>query len=545
MTPPNTRKRLGTITHGSLLEGLEMRLLPEVSVEELRAGKFVVVEGDTHRFFSMITDVTLSAEPPDILRSPPAKHQLLARVLHGEQTYATVSLRPMLMLDHRDAAQPDWSEEHLQPVKTIPVHFSEVTEATEQDVAKIFGREERDALHSRFFHMGTPLDMDTPVCINLERFIERSNGIFGKTGTGKSFFTRLVLAGLIRNAKVVNFIFDVHNEYGWGSRREAGAGKKQFAKGLKQLFPDRVVVATLDPESAKTRDVKPDLDVRIPFSSIEPEDIVPLAAELNLPPAAPESCYCLYNRYRKEWLSKLLHYEQQELKELATEVGAHPESISALYRKLIRLRNLPFMSEKGKDDIRKLIDYIQEGKHVVLEFGRQSSLVVYLLVSNLLTRRIHELYVGKTEKYLATQDLKDEPTPLIITLEEAHRFLNPVAARQTIFGTIAREMRKYYVNLLIVDQRPSGIDDEVLSQIGTRMVALLNDEKDIAAVLTGVPGAPSLRSVLAGLDSRQQALVLGHATPMPVVIRTRNYDEVFYESLAPMKSAGASVEDFY
>ena len=59
----------------------------------------------------------------------------------------------------------------------------------------------------------------------------------------------------------------------------------------------------------------------------------------------------------------------------------------------------------------------------------------------------------------------------MITIEEAHKFLNPMAAKQTIFGTIAREMRKYYVSLLVVDQRPSSIDDEVLSQIGTRITA--------------------------------------------------------------------------
>ena len=87
MNKKATRKTLGTITHGSLSEGLQMRLLPEVSVEALRAGKFVVVEGDHHRFFSMITDVTLEAQAPDILRSPPSKDQLLARVLHGEQTW--------------------------------------------------------------------------------------------------------------------------------------------------------------------------------------------------------------------------------------------------------------------------------------------------------------------------------------------------------------------------------------------------------------------------------------------------------------------------
>ena len=63
------------------------------------------------------------------------------------------------------------------------------------------------------------------------------------------------------------------------------------------------------------------------------------------------------------------------------------------------------------------------------------------------------------------------------------------------------------------------------------MIALLNDEKDIAAILTGVSNGPGLRSVLASLDSKQQTLVMGHAVPMPVVIKTRNYDEAFYAAM--------------
>ena len=51
------------------------------------------------------------------------------------------------------------------------------------------------------------------------------------------------------------------------------------------------------------------------------------------------------------------------------------------------------------------------------------------------------------------------------------------------------------------------------------------------AVFTGVSGSSSLRSVLASLDTRQQALVLGHAVPMPVVIRTRPYDAAFYRAV--------------
>jgi hypothetical protein len=37
--------------------------------------------------------------------------------------------------------------------------------------------------------------------------------------------------------------------------------------------------------------------------------------------------------------------------------------------------------------------------------------------------------------------------------------------------------------------------------------------------------------VLSKLDSKQQALVLGHAVPMPVVIQTRAYDDTFYRQV--------------
>ena len=66
-------------------------------------------------------------------------------------------------------------------------------------------------------------------------------------------------------------------------------------------------------------------------------------------------------------------------------------------------------------------------------------------------------------------------------------------------------MRKYYVSLLVVDQRPSGIDPEIISQIGTKIVAQLNDEKDIQAVLTGM-NKPQLALNFATLDSKKQVL---------------------------------------
>jgi DNA helicase HerA-like ATPase len=111
----------------------------------------------------------------------------------------------------------------------------------------------------------------------------------------------------------------------------------------------------------------------------------------------------------------------------------------------------------------------------------------------------------------------------VLVIEEAHKFLSPAIASQTIFGTIARELRKYNVTLMVIDQRPSGIDPEVLSQLGTRLTCQLENERDIEAVLAGAPGGRQLRTVLSRLESRQQALLFGHALPMPVVVRTREY----------------------
>ncbi len=512
---------MGHIISGSLTDGLVMRIAPETNLEEIKTGKFLSIVGNQYRFFSLITDLSLAVTHPDILLFPPTENEpLLSAVLKKRNIYATAILKPMLMLN-KDG-------DHM-PVKTIPAHFAPVYEADNKDVALIFGDEAEPS--KRYFTIGSPLDMDTPVCLDLERLTERSNGIFGKTGTGKTFLTRLILAGLIKNKKAVNLIFDMHSEYGLQARKEGP--NQSFVKGLKTLFPERVAIFSLDPESTRRRGTNPDVTITISYQSIHVEDILSLQAELNLHATAVEAAYLITAKFKSNWLSMLLSQGEQ-LKEFADSVGAHPESIAALYRKLKRLERLPFLTTQTEKTpvIDQMIEYIDRGINIIVEFGNFTQTFVYLLVANMITRRIHAKYIAKTEKFLGSQKKEDAPQKLMITIEEAHKFLNPTAARQTIFGIIAREMRKYYVSLLIVDQRPSGIDEEILSQIGTKIVAQLNDEKDIQATLTGIANASSLRGVLASLDSKKQVLLLGHAVTMPVVIQTREYDETFYQAVA-------------
>jgi DNA helicase HerA-like ATPase len=534
-------KFLGHILSGSLTDGFLFRINPQADIEQIKTGKFVSVISKNYTYFSLITDLSLEVTHPDILLFPPtAQEKLLSRILQKKDIYATARLKPMLMVN---------KQQQIMPVKTIPAHFCEVFEASKKDVALIFGDEKEPT--KKFFNIGQPLDMETPVCLDLERLTERSNGIFGKTGTGKTFLTRVVLAGLIKNEKAINLIFDMHSEYGLQARKEGG--DKSFVKGLKTLFNDKVAIFSLDPDSTRRRGGSPDVEIVLPYQVIAVEDIMSLQDELNLHSTAVEAAYLIAARYKHEWLSVLLS-QGENLKEFALELGAHPESIAALYRKLKRIERLPFLKPssggayKNFSVIDQMMEYIDKGISIIVEFGNYTSTFCYLLIANIITRRIHHEYVNKTEIFLGSHKKEDEPRKLMITIEEAHKFLNPHAAKQTIFGIIAREMRKYYVSLLVVDQRPSGIDEEIISQIGTKIVAQLNDEKDIAAVLNGVSGATNLRTILASLDSKKQALLLGHAVTMPVVVQTRDYDEKFYQAMSPKvstKDINQLIEEIY
>jgi DNA helicase HerA-like ATPase len=104
-------------------------------------------------------------------------------------------------------------------------------------------------------------------------------------------------------------------------------------------------------------------------------------------------------------------------------------------------------------------------------------------------------------------------------------------AAQTTFATIARELRKYYVTLLVIDQRPSQINDEVMSQLGTRISGWLGDEDDIHAVLSGLAGREALRGMLARLQPKEEVLLLGWGVPMPLPVKSRRYDDEFWKEL--------------
>jgi len=514
--------RLGVVVGGSLSKGLVVKLDPMVNIEDMAVGRYIVVHGLHKRFFCMINDVTLDSTNPGIQNDPPdLADSYLADVYSGTVAYGTIHVAPMLTIENDNAPRP---------VKTIPSHFMPVYSASVDDVNDVFGRE--DETH---FNIGAPLELEeTQINLDLKRLSERSVGVFGKSGTGKSFLTRVLLAGMISRQIGVSLIFDMHNDYGWQVNTESG----HKVKGLKQLFTSQVSILTLDAESSRRRNAKFDFEVKIGYEEIEPGDLEQLRVNMNFSDAMIDAIHTLSKRWGAGWIRRLLRGDPDDIEDIEMNTTIASGTLIAVQRRIERFERWDFLvADTPPDSVNQIINLlVEQGKSVVLEFGRYgNSLEAYMLVANYLTRRIHEAYVERMEKALG--DPAHEPPQLLITIEEAHKFLDPKIANQTTFGIIAREMRKYNVTLLVVDQRPSGIDEEVMSQIGTRVTALLDNERDINAVLNGISGAGGLREVLARLDTRQQAIIMGHAVPMPVVIKPRDYDEDFYAALSDLSPA--------
>jgi DNA helicase HerA-like ATPase len=513
VTGPSSEEetKLGVVVSGSITRGIEVRLDASVSVEDMAVGRYVVIEGTKRRFFGMITDVSLETVDPNIATTPPdITDTFISQVITGTTIYGKLRVMPMLTISS-DALS---IIEGPQPAKTVPAHFSIVKLASQRDVEIVFGAEDE-----KRFYVGTPLDMETKVCLDIAEFVKRSNGVFGKSGTGKTFLTRLLLVGMLQKNAAVSLVFDMHSEYGWEGKTEKG----YKVKGLKQLFPSKVAIFTLDEESSNRRRVSTDVVVRIGYDEIEPEDIELLRPTLNLTEASAQTVYQLAREFGdRKWLEAVLNMNEEDSKQLVSRLNIHDSTYRNLRRGLENLRRFSFLAPGIRENsVQRILEYLDRGINVILEFGRFDDFTAYILVANLLSRRIHAKYRENAEREMGGEVAPSHP--LVITIEEAHRFLNPEFSSRTIFGRIAREMRKYNVTLLVIDQRPSGIDNEIMSQLGTKITCLLDDERDLDSVLTGTSGKSELKSVLSKLETKQQALIFGHAVPMPVVIKTREY----------------------
>ncbi|MDR3576506.1 MAG: ATP-binding protein [Anaerolineaceae bacterium] len=541
---------IGYVVGGSLKNNLNVRLT--VPPQQVQEGSFVVIKSGDWSFYGLVTDLQLGSTDPRFAdeQSEARLPAGLASLLHGQTLYTNLEVLPALMQETGpelnsprymawSAAQPEGKNRPIPP-KTIPSHHAPVRLADAGNIAEVFGKPEKEGN----FVVGSTREQGLPVCINLEKFVQRSAGIFGATGTGKSFLTRIILAGLIQYNKASVLVLDMHNEYGYD---DTASDTNQRVVGLKTKFPSRVRIVGLG-RNATIRGQSPDFQLEIAEKDIQSADIELLTRELNLKETTPTTLEALFHSFGSSaWFHEFkamdvgTTVETEDGKRVpapgsvaawANEVGVNVTAAEGLHSKLNRLFNKPYIVEKpAADSLREIIKALEAGQHIIMSFGEFDTDLDYLLVSNLLTRLIRDAWEDRTNRFRSGQHGEKEPRQLVVVVEEAHKLLNREMAAQTTFSTIAREMRKYYVTLLIIDQRPSQIYDEVLSQLGTRVSGWLGDENDVQAVLSGLAGRDSLRGMLSRLQPKEEVLLLGWGVPMPIPVRSRRYDQSFWDEL--------------
>lgn len=111
--------------------------------------------------------------------------------------------------------------------------------------------------------------------------------------------------------------------------------------------------------------------------------------------------------------------------------------------------------------------------------------------------------------------------PLLVVMEEAHRYLgsNSTGLAQEMAQRIVKEGRKFGIGAMVVSQRPSEVDETVLSQCGTFIALRLSNAADRNRVQSTLPD--SLTGIAESLPVLRtgEAIITGEAAKLPIRCR--------------------------
>ncbi|MBE2226244.1 MAG: ATP-binding protein [Ignavibacteria bacterium] len=163
-----------------------------------------------------------------------------------------------------------------------------------------------------------------------------------------------------------------------------------------------------------------------------------------------------------------------------------------------------------------LVNWLGHGKSVTILDLSGIPPEIMISVSGALLKIIYDsLYWGQN------LNIGGRKQPLLIILEEAHNYLkageDSISSRSV--QTIAKEGRKYGVGLLLVTQRPSELDETVLSQCGSVIALRMTNNKDRAFVSSAIQ--EDLHDLICLLPSLRtgEGLIMGEMVKIPSRIR--------------------------
>ena len=117
--------------------------------------------------------------------------------------------------------------------------------------------------------------------------------------------------------------------------------------------------------------------------------------------------------------------------------------------------------------------------------------------------------------------------PIVIFLDEAHNFIGKTIgnedtlAKLDAFELIAKEGRKFGLNICLATQRPRDITEGVLSQLGTLIVHRLTNDRDREIVERACGEIDKAASDFLPSLQPGEAVIIGNDFPIPLTINIK------------------------
>ncbi|WPQ66083.1 ATP-binding protein [Chitinophaga sancti] len=451
---------------------------------------------------------------------------------------------------------PD-DEVHLVTIDDLRIIYSEINEDSSLTIGHISASE------------------SLPAHIDLNKFLSRHAAIVGSTGSGKSNTVSVILEAIASNSRYKSsriLLIDPHGEYNETLKRYSKVFKINADKckleaelyipfwalpfnELFSIFPGMLKENALDIIRSEIQERKITasklLTKKPKEHSINADSPIPFSIN-NLWYELDDFEKQVYNKVQVSgnWELQLVErLEQGDPDKLISSKhqspapgGGNPnlnKGALGILTFLNGMRNritddrykflfnpgdyLPSLNGKSKRDLDMLLaDWLNHDKQItILDLSGIPSEIMSSISGTIIKIIYDSLFWGQE------LNVGGRKQPILIALEEAHSYLK--AGEDSISSrtvqTIAKEGRKYGVGLLLITQRPSELDETVLSQLGTLVALRMTNSKDRAHVGSVMPDdLNDLVSLLPSLRTGE-GLIMGEAVKIPSRVK---FDKIAY-----------------
>ena len=178
----------------------------------------------------------------------------------------------------------------------------------------------------------------------------------------------------------------------------------------------------------------------------------------------------------------------------------------------------------------RLEEIIKPGKLNIIDLSEVDEAGADAVVSHYL-----RLLLEERKRWRRTGRMEGYPAPVLAVIEEAHVLVPKDESTLTKrwAARVAREGRKFGVGLVLVSQRPKGLDPDVLSQTNNKIILRIVEPSDIRYVQAASEQlSEDLAAVLPGL-SPGEAVVIGSAARLPAIVQV---------DLCPAETGGTDID---